>query len=297
MSANGAPSLGVSTPTLGVVAICRNEERDLPGLLSNVLPWVDELVLVDDGSTDRTLELAAAAGARVRVVHRRLEPEGGFAAQRNAGIDAATADWLLHMDVDERVSPQLKAELLPAIARPAFDAYRYHRLNFFLHRPMRHGGLQRWHAAQLARRGLHRFERPIHEQCVISAEPARIGTLAGLMWHLNDEDFFERLRKNAQYAETEAARILGRGKRVRWHDLLTRPAQRAVLGYLLDQGFRDGVPGLIWAMHTFAGTFNYWAAAWDLQQRIPRESLEALLEGGQPAPSARAPAGEAEPAA
>src|SRR3972149_1078964 len=96
-------STGNSIVTLGVVAISRNEERDLPGFLENLLPWVDEIIIVDDGSTDSTRKVAETAGEKVRfLVSPRMKGKY-YADQRNKGIDAARSDWLIHMDIAESI--------------------------------------------------------------------------------------------------------------------------------------------------------------------------------------------------
>ncbi len=94
-------------PTLSVVTIAKNEERDLPFFLASFLPWVDEVVICDDGSIDRTEEIARSAGPRVRFVRSPRGPGEGFHSQRNKAIDLATGDWLLHVDVDMRLTPEL----------------------------------------------------------------------------------------------------------------------------------------------------------------------------------------------
>ena len=189
--------------TLGVVAISKNEERDIPRFLEHLLPWVDEIVIIDDGSMDRTPEIVRAAGNKVRLVNHPMDPIEGFAGQRNRGIEAAIADWLLHMDIDERVTPELADEIMRAIRDERYNGYRYRRLNFFLHHPMRGGGWQHWNHPQLARRGCHRFVNPIHETCEIDGGKDRIGQLDAEMWHLNDEDYVERVSKNLHYLQTK----------------------------------------------------------------------------------------------
>ena len=107
-------------PTLGVVAICRNEQRDLGGFLEHLLPWVDEIVLVDDGSTDDTLKIARNAGPKVSVISSPRLPGEYFSHQRNKGIKAARSEWLLHMDIDERVTPELRREIKRPSAGPTW---------------------------------------------------------------------------------------------------------------------------------------------------------------------------------
>lgn len=264
-------------PTLGVVAIAKNEERDMPGFLNHLLPWVDEIVIVDDASADRTREIATAAGHKVRLLSRSMSEEGGFAQQRNAGIEIARSDWLLHMDIDERVTPQLAAEIGMAIAAAQANAFRYRRLNFFLHRPMHAGGWQRWNKPQLARRGAHRFIGRVHEECVIEGGARSIGQLSSSMWHLNDEDYSERVRKNAHYMQMSGDELLAGGRKIRWYHLLAKPLWRALRAYLLEGAFRLGTRGLLFGVYTFCSVFNWYAYAWDKQNRVERAALEAEL--------------------
>ncbi|NJK81051.1 MAG: glycosyltransferase family 2 protein [Chloroflexaceae bacterium] len=256
-------------PTIGVVVISKNEEREMPSFLAHLLPWVDEIIIVDDTSTDGTQALARAAGAKVRVIEQALHPTYGFAGQRNRGIAAATADWLLHMDMDERVPPDLIMEIQQAICNPARDAYRYRRLNFFLHRPMRGGGWQTWNKPQLARRGMHQFEHAVHEECIIQTTPDRIGQLQHQMWHLNDENYNERMRKSFQYSQAEADKLLTR-RQVRWYHLLAFPFWQFARLYVGKAGFRDGTPGLLAALHSACASFRAHALVWDQQNALPR---------------------------
>lgn len=263
-------------PTLAVVAIARNEIRDIAAFMANVDPVADEIIIVDDGSTDGTLDYLQGCGSKVRVLQRRLESAGGFAAQRNAGSALATADWLLHMDIDERIPPRLAAEITTTLSSTKFDGFRYRRLNFFLHRPFRAGGWQNWNNVQLGRRGRHRFVGAIHEQVEVDGGAAAIGQLAAEMWHLNDESFVERIGKNVNYAQPTAREIAKRGP-VRWWHLLFIPMWRAVKAWTWGGAWRYGEHGLIFALYVFAGTFNGYAVAWDDQNRIARDELEKRI--------------------
>ena len=269
-------------PTLGVVAISYNEELDLPRFLDNLLSWVDEIVIVDDGSTDNTEDIARAAGAKVSfIVAPRTEAEY-FSHQRNKGIEAATSDWLLHMDIDERVTAELAQEILASIKGDQIDAYRYRRLNFFLHRPMKGGGWQDWNLVHLARKETMHFGGMFHEKCIVSTQPERIGQLKGLMWHLNDESYLERMNKSNLYCIEQSRDIGNKGLRVRWWHLLILPAVEFVKKFVKKGGFRDGILGLIFALHASCAKFKACVMLWDEQNSVSRDVIENQIGKYEP---------------
>lgn len=261
-------------PTLGVVAISYNEKQDLPGFLACLLPWVDEIVLVDDGSDDATEAIAAAAGEKVTFITSPRQEGEYFSHQRNKGIDAARSDWLLHMDVDERVTPALAREIVQAVRKNDYDAYRFRRLNFFLHRPMQGGGWQDWNLVHLARREVLRFGGMFHEECLVTATAERIGQLEERMWHLNDRSYMHRIRKSVLYCQEQANRLRTSGRKIRWWHLLVLPAADFLGKYFRRSGYRDGTPGLLFALHAASARFKACALVWDEQHAISRKSIE-----------------------
>ncbi len=276
-------------PTLGVVAICRNEATDMPAFLAHLLPWVDELVIVDDGSDDGTPALVAAAGPKAKLIVAPRAAGEFFSDQRNKGIAAATSDWLLHLDIDERILPVLAREIRAAIADPDQDAYRLRRLNFFMHRPMRGGGWQHWRQPHLARRAVLRFGGMYHETCELTAPADRVGALATPIWHLNDRSYRERLRKSTHYCEELAARIEARIPRMRWYHILTLPVLEWARRYVGQRGYRDGTPGLILAGHSAGAMFRACVLLWEARNGVARATLEDQVrdawEHADPTPS------------
>lgn len=264
----------MSRPTLAAIAICKNEEKNLPGFINNLIEWVDEIVIVDDGSIDSSREIAEATGQKVIFVGHQMSQEHGYAGQRNIGIDTATADWLLHMDCDERVTQELANEIRTAIQSTQFFGFRYRRLNYFLHRPMRYGGWASWNRPQLARRGQHRFSGRIHESCEINGGDAKTGQLSGLMQHLNEESFEERLKKSARYVDMTAQGYAASSANVTGSKIFSRTAREFIKKYLLQKGFLDGTPGLISALHSATAEFRAQALVWDRQHAIPRAEIE-----------------------
>jgi len=264
-------------PSLGVVAISYNEEVDLPGFLANLLPWVDEIVIVDDGSSDKTRSIAEAAGDKVKFI---VSPRGAgeyYAGQRNKGIVAAESDWLLHMDIDERVTPELAVEIIESIRNEERDGFRFRRLNFFLHRPVRGGGWQNWNMVHLARRQVLRFEGMFHERCVLNVPEKRIGQLNAKMWHLNDDSYKARMRKSFSYCQELSERLEKKFKRIGWIHILGLPVLEFFRKYLLKCAYRDGVRGLIFSMHSAGAMFRGCALVWDRRHRIPREEVEEKM--------------------
>jgi glycosyltransferase involved in cell wall biosynthesis len=271
----GQPAHG---PTLGIVAISYNEERDLPGFINHLESWVDEIVIVDDGSTDTTQAIAQSGSAKIKFIKSPRTEGEYFSHQRNKGIDAATSDWLLHMDIDERVPPDLAVEIREAIARPDKEAYRYRRLNFFLHRPMKGGGWQDWNLVHLAKRSVLRFGGMYHEDCLVSLPDERIGQLDCAMWHLNDDTYIERMTKSNLYCQEQAVDLAKTIQRIgAWH-MLWVPAKDFLKKFFFKQGYRDGVLGLLFALHSATATFRACAILWDQQYRVERSVVEEDLE-------------------
>jgi len=268
---------GKQEQTLGVVAISYNEERDLPGFVENLQDWVDEIVIVDDGSTDSTEQIAKSSSKKVVFIKSPRDKGEFFSHQRNKGIDAARSEWLLHMDIDERVPPDLAAEILEAIGRTDADAYRYRRRNFFLHRPMQGGGWQDWNLVHLARRPIFRFGGMYHEDCIVDAPAERIGQLNAQMWHLNDDTYIERMTKSNLYCQEQAAQLLDSGQKMNWPRMVIFPLKDFLKKYFFKKGYKDGTLGFLFALHSACAAFRACAIVWDQQNRVERDQVEKDL--------------------
>lgn len=246
----------------------------MPGFLDHLLPWVDEIVVVDDGSTDGTLELLYRAGSKVAVIESPRMSGEYHTTQRNKGLGAAHSEWLLHLDIDERITPELREEILVAIRDTTKDGYYLRLRNFFLHRPVTGSGWNNWNKIRLARREKSCWKGAIHENCIVDTLPQRIGQLENPMWHLNDSTFQKRILKSYRYGLVEVEKLHKRGFKVRWYHLVITPVLNFFKGYVLKRGYRDGIIGLIINMQTACATFRVYAIVWDEQNRIPRATLE-----------------------
>lgn len=274
MDKHQAAQLAKGMPTLSACAICKNEEQDLPGFLNHLLSWVDEIIIVDDGSTDGSYQIIRDAGEKVKLVECVMDPATGFAGLRNRCIEEAKSDWILHLDVDERVPAALAREIQSAINAEKYRAYRYRRLNFFLHRPMKGGGFQDWNNPQLARREFHSFENVVHENCVVEGGESHIGQLDNMIWHLNDDSYKERMMKSVVYCQDQARLLQKRGFKMRWWHLLLLPLLEFVKKIVMRHGYRDRTPGLMFALHSSAAMFKACSLVWDEQNRMSRSDIE-----------------------
>ncbi len=249
--------------TLSIVLIALNEAANLPRTLASV-QGLGEIVVVDSGSTDATVEIARQFGARVFI-----EPWKGFGAQKNSAIEKAAGDWILSLDADEEVSPALAGEiqaLLAAGTSPAFTAYRIPRLNHFLGSPLRHGGYWPDPKLRLFRRGTAQFEdRPVHETLQANGP---IGQLKGHLIHHCYPAMDEYIEHMNRYSTAGAQMLADAGRAgsswawLAWNAVLN-PAATFLYNYVFRLGFLDGRAGLL--QHLNHSVYIHWkfVKAWE----------------------------------
>jgi len=249
---SGAPA----RERLAVAIVARDEEDRLPATLASV-SFADEVVVaVDDATTDRTAEVARAAGARVIV--RTFD---GFGPLKNAAADAATAPWILSLDADEVVLPELAAEIEATLAASAADpertpaAYRIPIHLEFLGRILRYGRDTVVTPLRLYRRDVARWsDAKVHEK-IVAAGP--VGTLRGRILHRSYRDLTHYLEKLDLYT-TLGAEAKAAEKRNAPPFLLLRVGWEFLDRSLLHLGFLDGMAGLIYAALSSGNTlFKY----------------------------------------
>lgn len=221
---------------LSAVVLTRNEAAVIERCL-RALQWADEIVVVDSGSTDRTVEICSAI-PEVRVVQ---QPFAGFAAQRNAGIDAARGEWILMVDADEVVPPALAAEIAAVVRRPGGpDGYWIPRLNLCFGRPLRHGGHYPDLPGRLCRRSRGRYTGSVHETLEVAGS---MGRLANHLVHHSFATIGDYLPKLDRYTTLEAEQLAAQGVRVGWGRVFLAPPALFVRTWMLRRGFHDGFAG------------------------------------------------------
>jgi len=233
---------------ISATIITYNEERNIARAIES-LRCADEIIVVDSGSSDRTVELAENLGARV------IEsPWPGYAKQKNFAADHAAHDWILSLDADESLSEALEAELWQWKKRtPDRDAYTMPRLAKYLGRWIHHSG---WHPdrkVRLYHREKARWEGDyVHESVKVKGT---VGEFESNLLHFTCDSLSEHLKTMDRYTTLAAEQMLASGKRVTWGRLIFEPVWTFFSTYFLKLGFLDGVEGL--AIANMAALYNF----------------------------------------
>ncbi len=244
---------------LSVTLITFNEEHNIREALESVR-WADEVVVVDSFSSDRTPEIARELGA---VVHQRKW--AGFSNQKNAAVDLASHDWILNLDADERVTPELAREIQDLLrGEPPCDGYFVARKNKFLGRWIRHAGWYPDYCLRLFDRRRGRYApREVHEAVRLAG---RSGRLRNPLIHYTYRSLEAYLLRMDRYSALAAEEMAKERRSVEWHDFLVRPLWTFLKMYFIRQGFREGMEGLILAGLYAFYTFSKYAKLWEMRR-------------------------------
>lgn len=247
--------------TLSVVMIAKNEAGLLAECLASVA-WADEIIVLDSGSTDGTAALAADLGAQV-FTHTDWQ---GFGKQRQRAQSHANCDYVLMIDADERVTPELRQAIEQVLTAPDDNAvYSLGRRNLFLGRFMRHSGWYPDRVNRLYARQRYRYNDDlVHES--LNTNGAKAIVLHGDLLHLTCRDFFAFQRKQLHYAQEWATQRHQAGKRCGYLSILTHTLGAFCKTWLLRAGFLDGKQGLLLAVVNAQYTFNKYAALWAMNR-------------------------------
>lgn len=247
---------------MSAIVITRNEEANIRDCLASV-SFAREIVVVDNGSTDATVSLARAAGARV--IEAPDWP--GFGPQKNRALDAATQPWVLSIDADECVPPALRDEILAVVNASAAqpDAWDMPRRSSYCGQFMAYSGWYPDRVTRLFRRGSARFSDDLVHERLVTSGP--VGHLRSDLMHRSFPDLESVLDKVNRYSTAGAQRMLAQGKRA-------TPLSAAVHGfwafirtYVLQRGFLDGRMGFLLAVSNAEGTYYRYLKLWLLLQR------------------------------
>jgi glycosyltransferase involved in cell wall biosynthesis len=245
---------------ISVVIITFNEELNLPRTLESV-KWADEVVVVDSGSTDKTVEIARLFGAKVWV-----EPWKGFAAQKNSAIEKASCDWVLSLDADEVVTNDLRQAIQHAVAIPdnKLSGYWMPRMNYIFGRWMRHGGFWPDRKLRLFRRGKGQLElRPVHETIQVEGP---VGYLSEPLFHEAYPSITGYIEHMNRYSTLGAEVVAEKHAAFSFVNIVVRPFFTFIYNYFFRLGLLDGRQGLL--LHLYHAGYVSWkyAKAWELSR-------------------------------
>ena len=256
------PSPQDSVVQLSVVLITRNESRHVLACLQSVA-FADEWIVVDAASSDDTREIAARFGATVV----RTDDWPGFGAQKNRALALARGRWVLSIDADERVSPELAAQIRSAVARggDVVAGYELARLSSFCGQWMRHGDWYPDRVLRLFRRDAGRFSDDlVHESVQVDGPVSR---LRGDLLHHTMTSLDDAIDKLNRYSAGRAQDMLRRGRRAGVGTAIAHGAWTFLRGYLLRLGFLDGRLGFVLALYAAEGTYYRYLKLWLLARQ------------------------------
>lgn len=245
-------------PRLSAIIIVKNEAANI-GACLDALAFCDERIVVDGGSTDDTMAIAAAKGARV-VAHEWK----GFGPQKNAALALAQGEWVLSIDADERVSPRLARAIEAAIASSRHDGYELRRISSFLGRDM--GRRFPDHVLRLFRRGKARFSDDlVHERVICEGS---IGRIEEPLQHDAVTRLEQAIDRIDRYSTAGAQMLIASNRRVSFMSGIGHGLWTFIRVYLLRLGFLDGKEGFLLAVANAEGSYYRYMKAW-LARRSP----------------------------
>lgn len=247
-------------PGISAFVITKNS-ADVIGECLDSLSWADEVVVVDDFSSDGTPEICRQRGARLF-----QHPFTGFRDQKRHAMSLAAHDWVLEIDSDERVSEAMRQGIL-SLGEDDFSRYagfEFPRLSRFWGKWIRHGSYYPDRKVRLydRRRGSW-SEANIHERFIPAGQ---VGKLAGDILHVQDLDLNAYLQRTARYARLSAEEYRRQGRVARWHHFTVRPVYTFLYRYFVRLGFLDGVEGLVISAMGAVGTFLKYMTLYELQR-------------------------------
>jgi len=243
--------------TLSVIIITKNEAPHIGGCLQSVA-WADEIIVLDSGSTDDTVGVC-----RTYTDHVYITDWQGFGIQKQRALNKATGDWVLSIDADEIVTPELKAEIIAAMQTPDLNGFEIPRLSNYCGRAMRHGGWFPDYVLRLFRRECGEFtDAVVHERIIVTG---KIGRLTMPFLHDAFVDFEEVLHKVNNYSSLGAKLLDEKGVRSSLPKAIMKGLWTFIRTYFLKAAFLDGQQGLLLAISNAEGAYYRYVKLWFLQ--------------------------------
>lgn len=233
--------------SISITIITLNEEARIEACL-NSIRWADEIIVLDSGSSDRTVEICEQYTHHVFVTDWP-----GFGEQKNRALEKATGEWILSLDADEQISKELKEEIQHTICSSQLNGFEIPRLSYYCGQPMRHSGWWPDYVPRLFRSGTGTFNNAIiHERLHIEGPTGR---LKNPIIHHSFPDMESVLRKVNQYSSLNAEKLHAQGKSSSLLKAIGKGAWAFIRTYIIQAGFLDGARGFMLAVSNAEGTY------------------------------------------
>ncbi len=252
---------------LSVVILTKNEEKNIIDCLESV-SWADEILLIDDYSTDRTIEVTKNfdLNKKVTIIKKRLDND--FSSQRNFGILKAKYDWILFVDADERVTKELREEihlvLISEKTNPAFYGFYLSRKDVMWGKMIKHGEMGSIRLLRLIKKGSGKWKGKVHEQFIAEK---RVEELENGLLHFPHQSISDFLTEINFYTSIRSKELFNLGVQTNILQIIFYPMAKFIMNYLVKQGIRDGTEGLILAIIMSFHSFLVRGKLWILWQK------------------------------
>lgn len=231
-----------------------NEEIHIEAAIKS-LDFADEIIVIDSFSTDKTVELAKKH--KVKVLQREFDD---FSSQKNYAIAQAAHQWIYILDADERVTPEVKNEILNAVKNPGDNVGFFVRRSFyFMGKKLNYGGCQRDKVVRLFLKEFCRYQGKVHEKIVAKGS---LGFFKNKIDHFSYKNYNHYISKMNLYAELRAQEYYEKGLRPNPYHFVIKPIARFFIHYVIRFGFLDLYPGFVWARVQAYGVFARYAKLW-----------------------------------
>ncbi len=259
----------ISRQKITVLVPCKNEQLNIRPCIESFRALADEILIADSGSTDKTLEIIQDIGG-CRVIEREYGTSGDF---KNWAIPQAAHEWVLLVDADERLTPEMVQEIREILQAPEQDGYWIHRINHFMGHRIRYSGWQNDRVLRLFKRDLSRYQGP-SDHGEVHVSTGRVGKLQNSFLHYTYWSYDQFFRKFDRYTTVQAQQWYEQGKPYSYLKMLVNPFLRFLRSYVLQRGFLDGAAGLQVSLLAGFYSFTKQARLWQLHQGITQPDPE-----------------------
>ncbi len=240
---------------LSVIILTKNEEKNIERAIKSVEPIADEIIVLDSGSTDKTVEIAKSLGAKV--FFREFD---NFSSQKNYAIGLSNEGWIFSLDADEEVSKELRESIKKAIEKGDFSCYEVPRRTYYLGKFLDYVWYPEY-IVRLFKKGYGKYEGQLHEKLVCNG---KVGRLEGDLYHYSYKNLYHQFIKTVDYAQKMAEILYKKGKKPKLYNLLINPIFIFIKLFFIKKGFLEGKRGIIIAVSGFVYVFLKYAFLYEL---------------------------------